>query len=117
MHSIIQQNKAFFLRNHLSKLIFKNNKHNFCINIESKNINITTDKSSTIQDEIKIENQENIKNLTEPKTRKEEVLFYIMHDKYSVRPDKEYRITHTTLESTDSKTKGKDLNVLYYGKN
>ena len=40
-----------------------------------------------------------------------------MHDKYSVRPDKEYRITHTTLESTDSKTKGKDLNVLYYGKN
>jgi hypothetical protein len=51
----------------------------------------------------------------DPKTRKEEVMFYIMHDKYSVRPDKEYRISHTTLESTDNKTKMKDLNVLYYG--
>lgn len=117
MHSIFHLTKPFFLRNHLSKLIFKNKKLNFCINIDSKNSNITTDKSTTIQDEIKIENQENVKNLTEPKTRKEEVMFYIMHDKYSVRPDKEYRITHTTLESTDSKTKCKDLNVLYYGKN
>lgn len=53
----------------------------------------------------------------EEKTRKEEVLFYIMHDKFSIKSDKEYRINHTTLESTDLKTRAKDLNVLYYGKN
>ncbi len=60
---------------------------------------------------------ENLDTPKQQKTRKEEVTFYIMHDKYSVRPDKEYRISHTTLESTDFKTKMKDLNVLYYGKN
>lgn len=60
---------------------------------------------------------EDFPNIKEAKTRKEEVMFYIMHDKFSVKPDKEYRISHTTVESTDLKTKDKDLNVLYYGNN
>jgi hypothetical protein len=32
------------------------------------------------------------------KMKREEILLYIMHDKYSVKPDKEFRINHTTLE-------------------
>lgn len=38
------------------------------------------------------------------KLRKEEILFYIMNDKYSVKPDKEYRISHTTIDSHDNTT-------------
>ncbi len=32
------------------------------------------------------------------KIKREEILLYIMQDKYSVKPDKEFRIHHTTLE-------------------
>ena len=36
--------------------------------------------------------------------RKEEILFYIMNDKYSVKPDKEYRICHTTIDNYENTT-------------
>ena len=52
----------------------------------------------------------------EEKTRNEEVLFCIMHDKFSVKPNKEYRISHRTKEKTDNINKLKDLDVIYYGK-
>lgn len=133
-----------FLRNYLNKYILKTSKMFFCeinknfsyqnpqeninnkVNTNQININnnnsqqtlnnqFTENKGEKINDTIKKDS--NTETPTEPKTRKEEVMFYIMHDKYSVRPDKEYRISHTTLESTNKKTKKKDLNVLYYGKN
>lgn len=46
--------------------------------------------------------------------RKEEIILYIMNDKYSVKPDKEYRISHTTEMST--KGTEKTLKVLDYSK-
>ncbi len=48
------------------------------------------------------------------KTRKEEILLYIMNDKYSVKPDKEYRILHQTVEKVVDNKKTKD--VVVYGK-
>ena len=51
------------------------------------------------------------------KLRKEEILFYIMNDKYSVKPDKEYRINHTTLDNHDNKTnKTSPKKIIHYGK-
>lgn len=144
MHALFNVSKQFFLKNYLSKQIIKTNKSFFCEinrklstqnpqiipdikdksseNINNANnsmLNLNNEKaeiSSNNNDNL-IKQAENSGIPKEPKTRKEEVMFYIMHDKYSVRPDKEYRISHTTLESTDTKTKMKDLNVLYYGKN
>ena len=50
------------------------------------------------------------------KLRKEEILFYIMSDKYSVKPDKEYRINHTTLDSHDKITnKLAPKKIIQYG--
>ena len=49
------------------------------------------------------------------KMRKEEILLYIMNDKYSVKPDKEFRIVHQTLEKFEGNKKSKT--VLLYGKN
>jgi hypothetical protein len=49
------------------------------------------------------------------KTRKEEILIYIMTDKYSVKPDKEYHIHHHTIVKLVDNKPTKD--VLLYGKN
>jgi hypothetical protein len=49
------------------------------------------------------------------KVRKEEILLYIMNDKYSVKPDQEYRISHKTIEKA-SEDKQISKVVLYYGK-
>ena len=139
MHSILNISKNFFLRNYLSKQIIKPSKSFFCefnSKLKFQNTQTITDNKDKSSESINNANnsQQNLNKITENtsdkiakpekfeipkelKTRKEEVMFYIMHDKYSVRPDKEYRISHTTLESTDIKTKMKDLNVLYYGKN
>ena len=52
------------------------------------------------------------------KLRKEEILFYIMNDKYSVKPDKEYRISHTTLDGHDKDTnKIAPKKIIQYGNN
>jgi hypothetical protein len=32
------------------------------------------------------------------KIKKEEILLYIMQDKFSIKPDKEFRINHSTIE-------------------
>ena len=51
------------------------------------------------------------------KLRKEEILFYIMNDKYSVKPDKEFRINHTTLDDHDKQTnKTSPKKIIHYGK-
>jgi hypothetical protein len=50
------------------------------------------------------------------KIRKEEIHLYVMHDKYSVKPDKEFRINHQTLESFDKDKKNKKMKVMEYGK-
>ena len=68
-----------------------------------------------IKEEEQYINAKRRKNLTEKKTRKEEIIFYIMHDKYCQKPNKEYRIRHTTLERTELINKSKDLYVVYYG--
>jgi hypothetical protein len=144
MHSLINISKHFFLRNYLSKQLIRTNRLFFCdfnrrFNNQNPQENLDNkEKTSEINNNNNNSNQNLTNQFTEnkpennndtkvsdintdipkgPKTRKEEVMFYIMHDKYSVRPDKEYRIRHTTVESTDIKTKMKDLNVLYYGKN
>jgi hypothetical protein len=49
------------------------------------------------------------------KVRKEEILLYIMNDKYSVKPDQEYRISHKTIEKV-TEEKQITKSVLYYGK-
>jgi hypothetical protein len=49
------------------------------------------------------------------KIRNEEILLYIMNDKYSVKPDKEFRISHKTIEKTTDDKKTTKV-VLYYGK-
>jgi hypothetical protein len=48
------------------------------------------------------------------KIKKEEILLYILDDKYSVKPDKEFRITHTTKEiQIDSHKKVEDkINIV-----
>ena len=48
------------------------------------------------------------------KMRKEEILLYIMNDKYSVKPDKEFRINHQTVENIDGNKKSKT--VILYGR-
>jgi len=53
------------------------------------------------------------------KIKKEEIILYIMQDKYSVKPDKEFRINHSTLEKKceDSQNeKYKPNKVIFYGK-
>ncbi len=51
------------------------------------------------------------------KVRREEILFYIMNDKYSVKPDKEFRISHTTLDGHDQMTnKIAPKKIIQYGK-
>jgi hypothetical protein len=51
------------------------------------------------------------------KLRKEEILFYIMNDKHSIKPDKEYRINHTTLDTHNQKTnKIVPTKIMSYGK-
>ncbi len=52
------------------------------------------------------------------KVKKEEILLYIMQDKYSVKPDKEFRINYTTLEKKVSETedKYKPHKIMHYGK-
>jgi hypothetical protein len=46
-----------------------------------------------------------VKKLFNDKLKKEEILIYVMNDKYSVKPDKEFRISHSTMETFDEKTK------------
>jgi len=144
MLTIFRMSKSFLsYKNIKNFLITKANYFHFCkinnkINVQELSNNIETKQElshrmniirdirqkfhtnqSTDYNDKKIINYHNIKNnenLKEEKKRREEVIFYIMHDKYSVRPDKEYHISHTTLESTDSKTKMKNLNVIHYGK-
>jgi hypothetical protein len=49
--------------------------------------------------------------------RKEEILLYVMNDKYSVKPDKEFRINHTTLDSHDKiSNKKTPKKIINYGK-
>lgn len=52
------------------------------------------------------------------KIKKEEILLYIMQDKYSVKPDKEFRINHTTLEKKVNETedKFKPFKIMHYGR-
>lgn len=51
------------------------------------------------------------------KIRNEEILVYVMNDKYSVKPDKEFRINHSTLEKIDDITKSiESKKVVTYGK-
>jgi hypothetical protein len=52
---------------------------------------------------------------TKEKVRKEEILLYIMNDKHSVKPDKEFRISHKTIEKVSEDKKVSKI-VLYYDK-
>ncbi len=124
MHTIFQHSKSFFLNNYFKRFIYKPKYSLFCqfdSNIKQQNIQKKLDKvisgsdSKIAKNELQLESLITKEKLREEKTRKEEVMFYIMLDKYSVKPDKEYRISHTTLEITDIKTKFKEFNVLYYG--
>jgi hypothetical protein len=96
--------------NPIKKNIFKNNqsKFRFCSNEKLKEIKIDTLKTEKLDDSLLPDFEE--------RTRNEEVLFCIMHDKFSVKPNKEYRISHVTKEKTDNINKSKDLDVIYYGK-
>ncbi len=127
MHSLLHFSKKISTKFFIKKLINKQKFYQFCDN--NKKINLEKDtfylEDSRVVNEKTNNNIFNIHDIynlpnnseisKEEKTRKEEVVFYIMHDKFSVRPEKEYRINHTTVESTDLKTKMKDLNVLHYG--
>jgi hypothetical protein len=115
MNSILLRSKnknifnIFYKINPIGKYKYINNhsKFRFCSNEKLKEFkeNIKTEKleDSPLPD-------------FEEKTRNEEVLFFIMHDKFSVKPNKEYRISHITKEKTDNINKLKDLDVIYYGK-
>lgn len=85
------------------------NKHNFSGRIEKPekiDVNIKLDEKEKIETKSKLE-----------KTRKEEILLYIMNDKYSVKPDKEFRINFTTIESLEESTKKVAAKrVIKYGK-
>lgn len=110
MPSLLNLSKSNFQRKVFlnSFLKTKINTFSFGISLESSNFHRIIDKSI---EEIKL----NKLILPEEKTRKEEIIFYIMHDKYCQKPNKEYRIRHTTLERTELINKSKDLYVVYYG--
>lgn len=101
---------------------YNHSKFRFCIK-EKINESSKKDEDNNQEQENSTNKIENLdKNLPSPipdfeeKTRNEEVIFCIMHDKFSVKPNKEYRISHTTKEKTDNINKLKDLDVIYYGK-
>jgi len=139
MHSFLHLSKQSSFKFYFNKLIIKTINFGFCnynkkinsqkdlkiiennsLKEEISNINLNIEQNLTNKpndNDLNNDNNKSLENSKEEKTRKEEVMFYIMHDKFSVRPDKEYRIYHTTVESTDLKTKMKNLNVIQYGKN
>jgi hypothetical protein len=49
------------------------------------------------------------------KIQKEEILFYIMNDKHSVKPDKEFRINLSSIETYDKAKNRKYRKVTEYG--
>jgi hypothetical protein len=60
-------------------------------------------------------NQRFVKSFcSKEKIRNEEILLYVMNDKYSVKPDKEFRINHKTIEKIEDNKLTKV--VLKYGK-
>lgn len=110
MPSILNLSKSNFQRKVFLNTFFKTkiNKFSYGITLNTTNFHRIIDKSIK---EINL----NKLILPEEKTRKEEIIFYIMHDKYCQKANKEYRIRHTTLERTELINKSKDLHVVYYG--